>query len=134
MLWIPFLWHKKFTLQRGTRALDTCLLFPFSNFSHNPGNDFAGFLVAIVRVEFGTHSRQNVVRPFSGLGFPDELRFAEAASAPYRFPVLNLFKNLKSSAMFAHDNSFPRAGTDCYPCGNSLHQYPVLSIVDEKSA
>jgi hypothetical protein len=79
--------------------------------------------MAIVRVEVGLHSQQNVIHPFSGLGLPDEQPITDAAYSLHRLPWLHFFKKLKSSAMFAHDGSFPQAGTDCYRWKFKLRQY-----------
>ncbi len=66
--------------------------------------------MAIVCVEVGPHSQQNLVHPFSGLGFRDEQFFADAAYSLNRFPLLDLFKKLKSSSSdrFAHGDKFAK--------------------------
>lgn len=101
--------HRCPRLQRERFCLpiskDVCLEFFFSG-SDNPGSHLPRFLMAIVRVEVSTHSQQNFVHPFPGLGFCEEQPTTDAAYPLYRFPLLDPLKKLKSSRRFAHGDKF----------------------------
>jgi hypothetical protein len=103
----------------ATRTKDNLprLAFLFRSRFDNPGSHLPRFLMAIVSVEVGSHSQQNLVRLFSGIGFGDEQPATGAARPPYRFALFNRFKKLKISGSVAHGN---QSRTDTSPA-NVLH-------------
>jgi hypothetical protein len=86
-------------LSQISRSQDTRLAFFFRNCFHDPGRHLSGFLMAIVRVKVGTHSQQDLLHLFSGLGFRDEQPATGATCALDRFPLLQRFKKLKGSVL-----------------------------------
>lgn len=86
------------------------LEFLFSCGFHNSSSHLPRFLMAIVRVEVSTHSRENFLHLFSGLGFRDEQPATDATYTFDRFPLFHRFKKLKSSGRVAHGDSLAQVG------------------------